>query len=233
MRIGENMAAKRYKGLLLDFYGALVKVDDGIINRIVAAIGDKSPITDDRGQILRSWNFFELCSRSHGAHFRSQRALELESLRGVLEKYKADLDAEELSAELFSYWRSPDPFPSSSSFLAEIGIPVCVVSNIDAADLAEAIGRNGWEFDHVVTSEECRAYKPRPEPFVAGFQRLGFGANEVLHVGDSLTVDVAGGNGLGIDCAWVNRRNRPIPPNGPCEPTYVVADTGEVAELVR
>jgi len=55
----------------------------------------------------------------------------------------------------------------------------------DNADLASALKHVRMSFDHVVTSEDCRAYKPRPEPFQRALRLLGLEAHEVLHVGDS------------------------------------------------
>ena len=46
------MRHSRYKALLLDFYGTLVKEDGEIIHRIVNAIADCSAVTNDRKQIL-------------------------------------------------------------------------------------------------------------------------------------------------------------------------------------
>jgi len=227
------MTSRRYKGLLLDFYGTLVKEDGDIIHRIADAIAERSTVTKNRRRILESWNFSELCSTSFGDSFQSQRALELQSLVRLLTEYGVELDAEELSAELFSYWRAPEAFPSTSGFLAEVEIPTCVVSNIDTADLLAAIDYNGWEFARVVTSEDCRSYKPRPELFMAGLKRLGLGPRDVLHVGDNLRVDVAGAADLGIDSVWVNRSNRPLPEAGLHSPTHVVADLEEVLKLLN
>ncbi|WP_432994631.1 HAD hydrolase-like protein [Dactylosporangium sp. CA-233914] len=47
--------------------------------------------------------------------------------------------------------------------------------------------------------------------FRRGLALLGMRAEEVLHVGDSLTADVAGAQAAGIAAIWVNRRGRPAP----------------------
>lgn len=226
------MRHSRYKALLLDFYGTLVKEDGEIIHRIVTTIAERSSITNDPKQIINSWNFSELCARACGSSFKSQRDIEQDSLICLLEEYKADLDAEELSAELFAYWQKPEAFPSASRFLESINIPVCIVSNIDRDDLDNAIEHNGWEFINVVTSEECRAYKPRPEPFIAGLNVLGLRPEDVLHVGDSLSGDVAGAANLGIDCVWINPNDRILQNDDRYKPTYVVNDVVEVSDII-
>ncbi len=218
------MNQRKHKGLILDFYGTLVKEDDEII--------EASPVNPDRGEILNSWNFTELCANAFGANFQTQRNLEQQSLARLLEQYQVDLDAEELSAELFDYWRSPEAFATTSEFLDSVDIPVCVVSNIDTADLAAAIDCNGWQFTYVITSEDCRAYKPRPEPFIAGLKLLGMQPTDVLHVGDGLGSDIAGANAMDIDCVWVNRKKRTHPKDPRYRPTYDVTDLNELPALL-
>ena len=136
--------------------------------------------------------------------------------------YDAPLDAEELSGELYSYWVSPKPIPGSAEFLAKLTVPVCVVSNIDTADLESAISSLGWRFSAIVTSESCRSYKPRPEPFEAALRTLDCAASCVLHVGDSIGSDLVGAASLGIPSAWVNPRRRSLPREVSSEPVHVV-----------
>lgn len=66
-----------------------------------------------------------------------------------------------------------------------------------------------------MTSEDARAYKPRPEPFRLALDRLGLCPGDVLHVGDSPASDVAGAQAL----VTRGRRRR----QGPATPTMVVS----------
>jgi 2-haloacid dehalogenase/putative hydrolase of the HAD superfamily len=72
------------------------------------------------------------------------------------------------------------------------------VSNIDRADLDAALAHHelAGYFTHLVTSQDARAYKPRPEMFTTALGLLRLGPHEVIHVGDSLTSDVAGAAAL-------------------------------------
>ena len=63
--------------------------------------------------------------------------------------------------------------PSSTMrrrFCRTVELPVVVVSNIDRQDIQAAIDLHGLAFETVITSEDVRSYKPRPELFVAGLQ---------------------------------------------------------------
>jgi len=50
--------------------------------------------------------------------------------------------------------------------------------------LQAVLNHHGITVDIVVTSEDARAYKPRPEPFRLALQRLGLAATDVIHIGD-------------------------------------------------
>lgn len=201
----------QYQAILLDFYGTLVAEDDEIISRLVQMIASQSPLKPTARQVIDAWKFSERCSTSHGEAFRTQRELELETLGEVLDRFECPLSPEELSEPLYAYWRAPTAFPESASFLASLEVPTCVVSNIDQDDLRAALAHNGWEFQHMVTSEGCRSYKPRPEMFQAAIELLGAPRESVLHVGDSLIADVRGAITSGIPVAWINRRSRARP----------------------
>jgi 2-haloacid dehalogenase/putative hydrolase of the HAD superfamily len=217
----------RYTAVLLDFYGTLVEEDHPHILRIVEQVAAASPLGGSPSQVARAWSakYERMCAEFHGAGFVPQRAIELDSLRLLLREWRADLDAEALSAPVFEYWRAPRPFPETEAFLRRLPAQACVVSNIDSADVRAAIDWLGWDLPLVVTSESARAYKPRREPFEAALRLLGGCAGQALHVGDSADADVAGAQAMGMDVAWVNRRGRPLPS---APPTHVCASLDDV-----
>lgn len=124
---------------------------------------------------------------------------------------------------LYAYWSQPTLFSESREVLARCNLPICLVSNIDNAELDSALRYNKLHFDLIVTSEDCRAYKPRREMFEKALLLLGLSREEVLHVGDSLGSDVRGAKAWGIPVLWLNRKNRPIP-TGASAPDYITAD---------
>ena len=82
-----------------------------------------------------------------------------------------------------------------------------------------------------MTSEDCRAYKPRGEVFEKALSLLGASAQEVLHVGDSLSSDVRGAKAVGIRALWINRNNRPAASAGEA-PDYVSTDLNGLLEIL-
>ena len=212
------------RAVLLDFYGTVVEDDDEPIAAICEQIAGASPLRVAPGEVGHYWSevFVGMCYESEGDTFRTQRELEKLSLEHVLTHYQTDLDADALSHTLYSYWSHPTILPEAKAVLAQCGVPVCLVSNIDNADLESALRHCGLSFELVVTSEDCRAYKPRGEMFERALALLNRSAAEVLHIGDSLGSDVNGAKNSGIRTLWINRTNR-RPPKGNIA-DYVSAD---------
>ena len=61
-------------------------------------------------------------------------------------------------------------------------------------------------FEKAYISEEVGAIKPLPAFFERIFEETGLRADEILMVGDSLSSDIAGANGVGMDGCWYNPR---------------------------
>ena len=221
----------RYKAILLDFYGTLVAEDNAIIERIVERIASASPLACTRMDVLREWRFDDLCRQSFGEDFKAQRRIERESLTAVLRQFQANLDPVELSEELFKYWRSAPAWDDARWFLRQAIPDTCLVSNIDNADIHAAIASVGWSFPRIVTSEDCRAYKPRKEVFLQALALLDCQPNDALHVGDSYRIDVLGAQAAGIDTAWINRTGRRLPGNA-TPPTFVSADLRQLLSML-
>ncbi|HEY3341681.1 MAG TPA: HAD family hydrolase [Anaerolineae bacterium] len=219
-----------YKAVFLDYYGTLVEEDEAILNQIIQLIADHSPVAPTTTQVSRRW--WELmgtmCRAAHGSDFQTQRGVEVESLRQVLCEFSAPYDAVTLTEPIFAHWQRPIAYPDALEFVRRLHIPACIVSNADNADLRSAMDMQGWIFQHVVTSEQCRAYKPRHEMFTAALKQLSLQPGDVLHVGDSPASDVEGARQMGIDVAWVNRHARPASAS---TPTYCVADLCQLLPL--
>lgn len=159
-------------------------------------------------------NFSNRFQVSHGERFETQRNLELASLDATCRHFNAACDVSQLSEAIFAFWQTPPLFDDARDFLSACDLPIMVLSNIDRVDIEAAIAAHRLAFSDVITSEDVRSYKPRPELFQAGLDALGLAPTDVLHVGDSITSDVIGANELGIPVAWVNRNDKAAPAVG-------------------
>ena len=211
--------------ILLDFYGTVVEEDDVPIGEICGQISAVSPLGVSAGEVGSYWSdvFHQMCSRSFGDTFQTQRELELITLKRVLRHFEVGLNAEALSEALYEYWSHPAMYPESKEVLAQCRVPICVLSNIDNVDLESALEHHKLRFDWLVNSEDCRAYKPRGEVFEKALSIVGVSGDEALHVGDSFNSDVCGAKKQGIPVLWVNRK-RKVASSADLAPDYVSTD---------
>ncbi len=200
------------KAVFLDFYGTLVHEDGEVIKQVTQIIFDTG-VVQNYSDIGAYWwkELQELFTNAHGNSFVTQRELEIRSLQKTIEHFNSTADAAELSEMMFRHWTAPPDFPEAKQFFEKCPVPIYIVSNIDTADINEAIAFHGFKPDGVFTSEDARSYKPRSELFEYALRKTGFSPDEVVHIGDSLSSDVKGAGEAGIKAIWINRGAKTVP----------------------
>lgn len=90
----------------------------------------------------------------------------------------------------------------------------------------------GRYFPHIFTSEAIGVFKPAGAFFDAVFEGIGHPPKEkVLVIGDSLTSDMAGGVGYGLDTCWYNPRGDVDELELPI--TYEIQDMEELFDILK
>ncbi len=218
------------KGLLLDCYGTMAEEDNEVVASICARAAESGPGTVSAEQVSAAWRRAFMAG-TQAAPFRTQREISVASLAAALSAAGCAADAAALCEEQFRFWRTAPLRPGTRAFLDGAELPVCVVSNVDRADLDALLAFHGLSLPAVVTSEDVGAYKPSPLMFQQALAALGLRADEVLHVGDSISADVGGAQAAGITAVWVNRRGRPVP--GGIDPALVIGDLADLTAKLR
>ncbi|MZQ86283.1 HAD-IA family hydrolase [Paenibacillus sp. 5J-6] len=217
-----------YKAVFLDFYGTLVHEDEVYIEEICRRILTSTSTRTTTQDIGKYWwnSFSKTFNASYGDNFRTQREIELRSLEDTIAFYNSSENPRELSEILFDHWQAPELFEDTNVFLSSISTPKIILSNIDRNDIQSAINHNGLSFERVISSEDVKSYKPRPEMFQQALASYNLSPLEVLHVGDSLSSDVIGAQNAGIKVAWINRKHKALPEN--YYPDYIINSLQEL-----
>lgn len=111
---------------------------------------------------------------------------------------------------------------------------VALVSNFDHGPTARRIlHRDGVEahFHHIAISEEHGWRKPHPKIFTDALEALGAEPGEALFIGDSPHEDIVGASCAGMDMAWVNASDAPLPSDVP-QPDYMVRAIPDLARIL-
>ena len=197
------------KAFFLDFYGTVVHEDGEVVKKISQLIYETGK-AESPSEVDSFWwkDFQNLFNNSYGNTFETQRALEKKSIKHTLEKFASNENIDKLSNYMFEHWVKPPIFEESKKFFEISPLPIYIVSNIDANDVLRAIEFHQLSPSGIFTSEDAKAYKPRKEVFELALNTTGLHADEVIHIGDSLSSDVKGASSVGIKAIWLNRFNK-------------------------
>ena len=197
------------KAFFLDFYGTVVHEDGEVVKKISQLIYETGK-AESPSEVDSFWwkDFQNLFNNSYGNTFETQRALEKKSIKHTLEKFASNENIDKLSNYMFEHWVKPPIFEESKKFFEISPLPIYIVSNIDANDVLRAIEFHQLSPSGIFTSEGAKAYKPRKELFELALNTTGLHADEVIHIGDSLSSDVKGASSVGIKAIWLNRFNK-------------------------
>lgn len=200
------------KAILIDFYGTLVYEDDNAVAKICDEISASGNGFEDKSEIPSYWwqRFNALFAGAYGDSFKSQRELLHISLELTVQHFNSTANSKNLCKLMFKHWLKPPIFDETKEFMIKAGLPICIVSNSDRKDIENAINYHRLQPNRIITSEDAKSYKPRSEMFDLALEKLGLDANEVVHIGDSITRDVIGAHQSGIDVIWLNRHRKPI-----------------------
>ncbi len=114
------------------------------------------------------------------------------------------------------------------------GMPVGLLSNFDNANAAHGIlERTGIAplLDVTMISEEEGYRKPAGRLFRRVAELIGAAPGDVLFVGDTFDADVTGPQGVGMPCAWINRKGAEVP-DGAAPPDYEIDRVEEVLGIL-
>jgi len=123
-----------------------------------------------------------------------------------------DQDALEFSRTYLHYLgQAADLIPGSLEVLEQLHgkYNLAIITNGITEVQLSRIRLSGLDrfFPHVFTSEALGVFKPAIGFFDAVFEEIGQPSKEnVLVIGDSLSSDIAGGVGYGLDTCWYNPR---------------------------
>ena len=132
-------------------------------------------------------------------------------LAGCLRGLGEELGFEPTDEEARAFGQSVKDWPAfedSPEALAALKrrFKLAVITNCDDDLFAASNRRLGVEFDHVITAQQARGYKPRIENFELAFERIDVPRERILHVAQSLFHDHVPAKRLGMTTVWIDRR---------------------------
>jgi 2-haloacid dehalogenase len=193
----------RFEVVSFDCYGTLIDWETGIFSAL-------RPILTAHGKTLTDAQLLELYgeleAKAEQGDFRPYREVLQAVVRGFGAQFGFAPSEDEIRAlpESLARWQ---PFPDTVEALRELKnrYRLAIISNVDDDLFATTAPKLGADFDHVITAQQARAYKPSPAIFKLAQERIGIAADRWLHVAQSVYHDVVPARSLGIATVWVNR----------------------------
>jgi 2-haloacid dehalogenase len=125
------------------------------------------------------------------------------------------------------------PFPEIAAALdALCSVPCSILSNGTPTMLDSVVRNAGLEsrFQHILSVDEIRTYKPSPVVYQLAETHLGIRREEIGFV-SSNGWDVAGGKAFGFKAYWLNRQNAPAEVLG-VQPDRIIQSGMELTAVV-
>ena len=223
----------RFQALTFDCYGTMIDWEKGIFSALRPILEAHGKTIDDFA-LLKLYSELEL--KAEQGEFRKYREVLQSVVAGFGEQLGFKPSEEEIRSLPGSLPQWP-PFPDTVAALKRLQTryKLAVISNIDDDLFAGSEPKLQAQFDHVITAEQARSYKPSHNNFRLALKRLGLAPDHVLHVGQSLYHDVTPAKSLGIATVWVNRPS-PRPGAGAARtadgrPDLEVSDLATLAEI--
>ena len=137
------------------------------------------------------------------------RAVEQVILDAGLSAAEAARGADEVMA-VFARWRSEITVPEAThTTLAALAarMPLVAITNGNAEPHCCGLGQY---FQHILRAGPDGRSKPYPDMYRNAAELLNLPAEQILHVGDDLTTDVAGAVRYGMQACWINPYDRDL-----------------------
>ncbi len=213
-----------------DCYGTLIDWKSGVLDTLV-------PLFDQYFLDIGQEEIIQLFSRFDRELISGEYMFYRNVLKGIMKNFSQKLNLNLNEYDLLALQdslQSWKPFEDTVQVLKTLKnkYRIAIISNVDN-DLFEASNLLlEVKFDYVITSENCRSYKPSPTNFIQALKTFDVPANRVLHIAQSLYHDIIPTNELGVDNVWVNRY-QDQPPVDPLEtPGRTLPDLKSLLQLL-
>jgi 2-haloacid dehalogenase len=193
----------RFRILTFDCYGTLIDWESGIFAALRPILSAHKKTLSDSA-LLRLYS--ELEATAEGREFRPYR----EILQSVVYGFGKRLEFTPTPAQLTSLpdsLASWQPFPDTVAALRKLKTryQLGIISNVDDDLFTPTAKKLEVKFDHLITAQQARAYKPSLKIFKLAQERIGIAPEQWLHVAQSVFHDVVPAKSLRITTVWVNR----------------------------
>ncbi|MFC1563329.1 haloacid dehalogenase type II [candidate division KSB1 bacterium] len=188
-----------------DCYGTLIDWETGILNSLRSVFERRDIIVAD-SELLQLYGKTE--SKIQKEAYKPYRDVLISLAEEIACIYKISLSGPERTSVVDSI-KNWNPFPDTVAALKKLKsrYKLAVISNIDDDLFAYSAEKLEIEFDHVITAQQTKSYKPSHKNFEEALKRFNVDKSKWLHIAQSIYHDIVPANEMGIASVWVNRKS--------------------------
>jgi len=214
------------KALVFDAYGTLFDVHS-VVQRCDGCWPGKG------AQLSQLWRAKQLeysWQRSLMQRYAPFSQVTREALAYACKALGLPLDAETAQALMAEYLRL-SPYSDVPRALQKLAGPPHAILTNGSPDMIEPLVRgSGLRFDHVLSVDEVKVYKPAAQVYQLAVDRLGVPKEEIGFV-SSNGWDALGAKSFGFRVYWINRLKAPVDALG-FEPDAILESLGGLPEVL-
>jgi len=230
------MPIDNLKAIIFDVHRTLVD-DSGFPRENILLLLKQSGVNPDLAQYYRIYDdltrrFFDW---SKIKPYITIRQIHNNRLKRIYEFYDVKRDVEQDVHFLWENMGTSSIYPETDEVLAAVAnkYKIALLSNADNDDpLIKILEKLDYSFDAVITSQDCKCYKPDPAIFEHTLKSLNLPKQQVVLVGDSPNSDIVGAKNFGIRMVWINRKDNKLNGKYPT-PDYQISDLRELLKLIE
>ena len=187
------------KAVFIDYTGTIITQGGKDAETMVYRVCKNSDMKDGRTFFKYWWGMVKEYEESfEGSTYITEDEIVDKMLARCVEELHLQENLAELHTLCQRYWMYAPLYDDVKAFFEKCPYPIYIISNNGEEYIAEAMRVNDISAAGIVTADMVRAYKPHPTLFQKALEVSGCTADEVVHIGDSITSDVNGAKAVGI-----------------------------------
>lgn len=195
------------KAMFVDYTGTIIEEGGPAMQELVWRAYKNSDIESPQAMIALWWKLLKENEQdSYGDSFVTEDEIVDRILNTLVKEIHLKDDLNELHELCRQFWMYAPAFPDTGEFFEKCALPIYIISNNAARYIEEGMKDKGLAPAGIICGDMVRAYKPHRELFEKALKISGCAADEVIHIGDSLSSDVLGAQSAGIRPVLIDRK---------------------------
>ena len=197
------------KAVFIDYSGTITQESGPDIEQVIFRCCKNSDIKDPL-QLTAYWwqRLKEFETASYLETFITEDEIVDKLLEELAKEYHLRENLSELHKLFQNFWMYAPIFEDVKEFFEKCPLPIYIVTNNGIQYIQVCMDRSGLKPAGIICGDMAKAYKPHRELFDKALEISGCRPQEVIHIGDSLSSDVAGAKNAGILPVLLDRKGK-------------------------